>query len=199
MSYLSNVAIWFLLISSCLRLWRFWNCPIGWISEISLSKSSKVWRETKPLNAIVDTAKKNTLRRSPTIHIWCRIYLFMYMFFLFYCMMCDVWWLFCEWSRSEPVLRMQSRPGILDRQSRCRIGFQSTAIEMYIKNDFWPGDLDLWTMTLPNELDLDILPLDLPAKIQVCVSVRSHVRARHTDGQIMSKLLHQSLTWGVII
>ncbi len=38
-------------------------------------------------------------------------------------------------------------------------------------------------MTLPNELDLDILPLDLRAKIQVCMSVRSRVRARHTGGR----------------
>ncbi len=35
-------------------------------------------------------------------------------------------------------------------------------------------------MTLTFELGLDILPLDLHAKIQVCMSVRSSVRARHT-------------------
>ncbi len=32
-----------------------------------------------------------------------------------------------------------------------------------------------------NEIDLDIPRLDLPAKIQVCTSVRSAVRVRHTD------------------
>ncbi len=49
-------------------------------------------------------------------------------------------------------------------------------------------------MTLTFELDLDIRPSDLHAKIQVRMSVRSAVRARHTDrrkdGQIVSKLLH---------
>ena len=38
-------------------------------------------------------------------------------------------------------------------------------------------------MTLTFELDLDILPLDLHAEIQVCTSVRSAVRARHTHRQ----------------
>ena len=33
---------------------------------------------------------------------------------------------------------------------------------------FWPGDLDLWPLALTFELDLDILPLDLHTKIQVC-------------------------------
>ena len=36
-------------------------------------------------------------------------------------------------------------------------------------------------MTLTFEIDLDILPSDLYAKIQVCTSVRSAVRARQTD------------------
>ncbi len=35
--------------------------------------------------------------------------------------------------------------------------------------------------SLENELDLDILPLDLPAKIQVCMSVRSAGRVKRTD------------------
>ena len=35
-------------------------------------------------------------------------------------------------------------------------------------------------MTLTFELDLDILPFDLHAKIQVCTSVRSAVSARQT-------------------
>ncbi len=64
-------------------------------------------------------------------------------------------------------------------------------------------------MTLTYELDLDILPLDLHAKIQVCMSVRSAVRVvthGHTDTQThthtMSKLLHPTrhkVTWGVMI
>ncbi len=49
-------------------------------------------------------------------------------------------------------------------------------------------------MTLTYELDLDILPLDVHAKIQVCMFVRSAVRVRqtdtHTDTQTMPKLLH---------
>ncbi len=41
---------------------------------------------------------------------------------------------------------------------------------------------DLVTLTFDLfDLDLDILPLDLYAKIQVCMSVRSAVRVRHTD------------------
>ncbi len=71
---------------------------------------------------------------------------------------------------------------------------------MYIL--FWPGDLDLWPMTLTFELDLDIQPLDLHTKIQVRMFVRSPVRARHThthtETQIVPKLLHPSLTLGVI-
>ncbi len=38
-------------------------------------------------------------------------------------------------------------------------------------------------MTLTFKLDLDILLLDLHAKIQVCTSARSAVRARQTDRQ----------------
>ena len=38
-------------------------------------------------------------------------------------------------------------------------------------------------MTLTFELDLDIIPLDLQAKIQVCLSVRSAMSARQTDRQ----------------
>ncbi len=44
-------------------------------------------------------------------------------------------------------------------------------------------DLDLWPMTLTYELDLDTLLLDLHAKIQVSMSVRSAGIARRTDGQ----------------
>ncbi len=57
---------------------------------------------------------------------------------------------------------------------------------------FWSGDLDLWPMTLTSQLDLDILPLDLHAKIQVRMSVSSAVRAGQTNSptRTMSKLLH---------
>ncbi len=61
-------------------------------------------------------------------------------------------------------------------------------------------------MTLTFELDLDILPLDLHAEIQVGMSVRLAVREvthtqthTHTDRQTMSKLLHPLLTRGVMI
>ncbi len=57
-------------------------------------------------------------------------------------------------------------------------------------------------MTLTFKPDLDNLPLDLHAKIQVCTSVRSAVRVRQkdrrTETQTMPKLLHPSLTLGVI-
>ncbi len=55
-----------------------------------------------------------------------------------------------------------------------------------LKNVFWPSDLDHWPMTLTFELDLDVLPLDLHTKIQVCMSVRLAVRVvthTHTDTQ----------------
>ena len=49
-------------------------------------------------------------------------------------------------------------------------------------NVFWPRDLDLWPMTLTYKLDLDILPLDLHAEIQVRMSVRLVVRVvTHTQ------------------
>ncbi len=40
-----------------------------------------------------------------------------------------------------------------------------------------------WPMTLTYKLDLDLLPLDLPAKIQVCMSVHSTVTVRRADGR----------------
>ena len=55
-----------------------------------------------------------------------------------------------------------------------RQGFQKS-MERQIEH-FWPHDLDLWPMTLTYELDLDILPLDLNAKIQVRMYVRSFTR-----------------------
>ena len=70
---------------------------------------------------------------------------------------------------------------------------------------FWPRDLDLWPMALTFGLELDILPLDIHAKIQVCMSVRSAVRVRRTDGHTDTQTDNAktitpitSETWGVI-
>ena len=59
-------------------------------------------------------------------------------------------------------------------------------------------------MAVSFKLDLDILPLDLQAKIQVCMSVRLAVRARHTDRQtdrntddVKTITPDTSQTWGV--
>ena len=59
-------------------------------------------------------------------------------------------------------------------------------------------------MTLTYELDLDILPLDLHAKIQVCTSVRLGFIARRTDGHtdtqtqdVKTITPDTSETWGV--
>ncbi len=56
---------------------------------------------------------------------------------------------------------------------------------------FWPCDVDLWPMTLTYLLDVDILPLDLHAKIQVCMSVRSprRVRRMHTHTYGLRRLI----------
>ena len=60
-------------------------------------------------------------------------------------------------------------------------------------------------MTLTYKLDLDILPLDLHANIQVRMSVRSVVRVvtdRHTHTQtdhVKTITPNTSETWGVII
>ncbi len=59
-------------------------------------------------------------------------------------------------------------------------------------------------MSLTYKPGVDNYQLDLQAKIQVCMSVRSSVRARnthrHAETQIIPKLLHcvASLTWGVM-
>ena len=60
---------------------------------------------------------------------------------------------------------------------------------------------DLVTLTLTYKLDLDILPLDLHAKIQVCMSARSAMRVvthahRHThDVKTITPIMSE--TWGV--
>ena len=57
---------------------------------------------------------------------------------------------------------------------------------------FWPHDLDLWPMTLTSKLDLDILPLNLHAEIQVRMSVRlivrvvTHTQTTHTHRRCQS-------------
>ncbi len=56
---------------------------------------------------------------------------------------------------------------------------------------FWPGDLDLWPMTLTFKLDLDILSLDLHTKIQVRMSVCSARRAiTHTHTRCQNYYTH---------
>ena len=70
---------------------------------------------------------------------------------------------------------------------------------------YWPSDLGLWPMTSNFEPDLDILPLDLNTKIQVCMSVRLAMRVvlyRHTDTHIddvKTITPDTSQTWGVIM
>ena len=59
---------------------------------------------------------------------------------------------------------------------------------------FWPHDLDLGPMTLTYELDLDILPLDLNAKIQVRMSVCSEVILRRTHTHTQTDSGDMSLT-----
>ena len=57
------------------------------------------------------------------------------------------------------------------------------------------------TLTLTYELELDILPLDRHAKIQVHMSVRSANKARRTDRQthhVKSLTPIMSETWDVI-
>ncbi len=59
---------------------------------------------------------------------------------------------------------------------------------------------DLVTLTFTYELDLDILPLDLHTKIQVCMSVNSAVRVvthRKTD-DAKTVTPNMSQTWGVM-
>ena len=71
---------------------------------------------------------------------------------------------------------------------------------------FWPGDLDLWPMTLVYDLDLDILLTAPPAKIQVCMFVHSARRVRWKDRRTHTHTVDAetitpitSETWGVKI
>ena len=52
------------------------------------------------------------------------------------------------------------------------------------------GYAPLWPMTLTYELDLDIFPLDLHAKIQVCMSIHSAGIARRTDTRCQNYYTH---------
>ncbi len=100
---------------------------------------------------------KNTTRRSPTIHMWCRMY-------------------FPHWTAPAGpchphfvflALSLSSLPRLIRLKCICDL-----------------RDLDVWLMTLTFELDLDILPLDLHAKIQVRVSVCVTARVvTHTHTQ----------------
>ncbi len=84
---------------------------------------------------------------------------------------------------------------------------QAPSGKRHLWNIFWPaGDLDLWPTILTYECGLDILPLDLHTKNQVRIFVCSAVRVetyrhtdRQTDTQMMSKLVHPSLTRVVMI
>ncbi len=119
---------------------------------------------------------ENTPRRSPTIHIWCRI-----------------WSPHHKFQIGKPVAERQvSSVSVTSWRFFC-----ITMMKSHKKNIFWPSDLDLWPMTLTFELDLDILPLDLHIKIQGCGFDRSALRARYTHRQTIPKLLHPSLTLGV--
>ncbi len=60
-------------------------------------------------------------------------------------------------------------------------------------SDLMTLTFDLWPLTLIYELDLNILPLDLNARIQVCISINSSGRVRRT------KLLHLPLTLGTLL
>ncbi len=117
---------------------------------------------------------ENTSRRSPTIHIWCLIN-----------------YSFEPKKRGENSCHTLEFPHLELGHGRCHDGFKKLlgkGMRQYFRDSskqktfFWPGDLDLWpmTLTLTYELDLDILLLDLPAKIQVRMSVRSPVKARQT-------------------
>ncbi len=80
-------------------------------------------------------------------------------------------------------------------------------VHMLGRDVLWYHDLDLWPMPLTFKLNLDILSLDMHAKVQVCMSGHSAriVRRtkRHTntptDRHTMSKLFHPPLTRGVTI
>ncbi len=84
-------------------------------------------------------------------------------------------------------------------------GYQKS-MECFNGRFFRPRDLDLWSMTLTYKLDLDILPSDLHAKIQVCMSVLLARIVKQTDGQTETHTNDAktitpitSETWGVII
>ncbi len=59
------------------------------------------------------------------------------------------------------------------------------------KSIFWPGDLDLWPMTLTYNLALDIHPLDVHAKNQ-CLHVCSLCQESDTPGKATAKEISAS-------
>ncbi len=65
--------------------------------------------------------------------------------------------------------------------SECYKTFHHWYVHWHISG---PDELEGWPMTLTYKLDLDILPLDLNAKIQVFMSVRSAGTSKQTDTQI---------------
>ena len=110
---------------------------------------------------------ENTPCRNPTIHVWGRM------------------------NNSFPQMGSSIKITMSASLSLSCSLWSSSKITsgVFIKsNIFWPGDLDIWPMTLSFKLDLDILPLDLHTKNQVCMSFCSAVRVvtdgwtdRHTD------------------
>ncbi len=104
---------------------------------------------------------ENNPRRSPTIHIWCRIY---------YCHS------FHKFQIGEPVA-----------------GGQVSSVTVSVTSWFLLHLILWWhpiektffdLVTLTFELDLDNLPLDLHAKIQVCTSFRARQMDRRTERHI---------------
>ncbi len=108
--------------------------------------------------------------------------------------------------KTPHVVSVQSYSSVssfASQSMKASLNFESLSIERPIENIFWPRDLDLWPMTLTYKLDLDILPLDLRAKNQDCLFVRSPTRVvtdTHTHTNDVETITPiTSETWGVII
>ncbi len=137
---------------------------------------------------------ENTQRRSPTIHIWCRISNINWSSCLDHLhSQHSCWWsCWCSGNTWQTHLCQSLLPSLWYHQWH-----------MCAHNLMWCHDLDLWSMTLTFKLSLDMLRLDLQTKFHVSMLVHSARIVRrtdtHTDRHIhtMSKLLHPPLTRGV--
>ncbi len=67
--------------------------------------------------------------------------------------------------------------------------FCITMMTSHWKTFFWPGDLDLWPMTLTFELDLDIHLTDMPKFKSVRLSARPWEWDTHTHRMTMPKTI----------